>query len=68
MKQENKIYLKIRSMGRKDMIKNPVEEKKTIKCTLTRIEDEFNSSGIYEQKYVNVLKNYIYIPEKKVIA
>lgn len=50
------------------MIKTAIKEEKPIKCTLTRIVEEFNNSDVYKHNYVNVLKNYIYIPEKKVIA
>lgn len=51
------------------MINNIIEKGKPIKCALTKIENEFESSG-YQQhyNYFNILKNYVYIPEKKVIA
>lgn len=49
------------------MIKEAIKEQKPIKCTLTRIENEFSNSETYKHNYVNILKNYVYIPEKKKI-
>ncbi len=50
------------------MIKEAVKEQKPIKCTLTRIEDEFVETNSHKDYYANILKNYVYIPEKKIIA
>jgi len=50
------------------MITETRKDQKPIKCTLTRIMDDFNNSDIYKQQYVNILKNYIYVPDKKIIV
>lgn len=38
------------------------------KCTLTRIIDEFENQETYKHRYIPILKNYVYVPQKKLIA
>jgi len=45
-----------------------VREQKPVKYSLTKIIEDFSSSDIQKSHYANILKNYVYIPEKKLIA
>lgn len=38
------------------------------KCTLTRIIDDFENQETYKERYMPILKNYVYVPQKKLIA
>ncbi|HSA06411.1 MAG TPA: hypothetical protein P5556_04465 [Candidatus Gastranaerophilales bacterium] len=50
------------------MIKESIKEQNPVKCVLTRIIDDFNSLDINKNYNATILKNYVYIPEKKIIA
>lgn len=50
------------------MINGSIKQKEPIKCTLTKIMDDFTNSDINKEKCVNILKDYVYVPEKKIIA
>jgi len=51
------------------MVSSHTIDNKPIKCTLTRIENEFNNIETYVQHYdVSILKNYVYNPQKRLIA
>jgi hypothetical protein len=38
------------------------------KYTLTRIIEEFEAQETYKQRYMTIVKNYVYLPKKKLIA
>ncbi len=41
---------------------------KPIKCTLTRIEENFNRDEVVAYRLTGILKDYVYSPEKRLIA
>lgn len=45
-----------------------VAEKKPAKGTLTRIINTFESSNPIKQTYPGVIKNYIYVEQKRILA
>lgn len=45
-----------------------VIENKPVKGTLTRIINTFQSSNPIKQNYPGVIKNYIYVDQKRILA
>ena len=50
------------------MISSQTIDNKPIKCTLTKIEETFNETETYTNKNTSILKNYVYNPQKRLIA
>jgi len=56
------------SNGVKQMTNLVVMEKKVARGTLTRIIDRFESTNPIKEQYSGVIKNYVYVDQKKVLV
>jgi len=45
-----------------------VREQKPVNYTLTRIMEDFNPSDVQKQGCAKIVKDYVYVPERKLIA